>query len=66
MSDPDPFKTYLQMLQRSLSTGAATEHTHRPALQDLEETFRRETEQGMLHAQLQAFRETLIPSWPIE
>jgi len=27
----------------------------------IEETFRRETEQGMLHAQLKAFRETLIP-----
>jgi len=35
MGNPDLFKTYLQVLQRSLSTGAATEHTHRPALQYL-------------------------------
>jgi len=35
MSNPDPFKTYLQKLQQSLSTGAATEHTHRLALQYL-------------------------------
>ncbi len=35
MSNSDPFKTYLQKLRRNLSTGAATEHTHRPALQDL-------------------------------
>jgi hypothetical protein len=27
----------------------------------IEETFRRESEEGMLHAQLKAFRETLIP-----
>ena len=52
MSDPDPFKTYLQMLQRSLSTGTATEHTHRPALQDLLEAT------GEI--------DDLIPSWPIE
>lgn len=35
MSNPDPFKTYLQKLQKNLSTGAATEHTHRPVLQEL-------------------------------
>ncbi len=35
MSNPDHFKTYLQTLQKSLSTGAATEHTYRPALQYL-------------------------------
>ena len=35
MSNPDPFKTYLQKLQKNLSTGAATEHTHRSALEAL-------------------------------
>ena len=35
MSNSDPFRTYLQTLQKNLSTGAATEHTHRPALQYL-------------------------------
>lgn len=32
MSIPDPFRVYLRELQRNLSTGAATEDTHRPAL----------------------------------
>jgi len=35
MTNPDPFKTYLQKLQKNLSTGAATEHTHRSALEAL-------------------------------
>jgi hypothetical protein len=35
MSDVAPFNAYLRALQRILSTGAATEHTYRPALQDL-------------------------------
>ena len=35
MSNSYPLKTYLQTLQKNLSTGAATEHTHRPALQYL-------------------------------
>ncbi len=35
MSNPDPFRTYLQKLWKNLSTGAATEHSHRPALQEL-------------------------------
>jgi hypothetical protein len=39
MTNPDPFKTYLQELQNKLSTGDATEHTHRPALQRLIEAL---------------------------
>ena len=35
MTNPDPFKTYLQKLRKNLSTGAATEHTHRSALEAL-------------------------------
>ena len=35
MNNPDPFRIYLQELQRNLSTGSATEHTHRSALQAL-------------------------------
>jgi len=35
MTNPDPFRTYLQELQRNLSTGSATEHTHRSALRAL-------------------------------
>jgi hypothetical protein len=35
MSNPDPFGTYLRELQKNLSTGAATEHTHRSALEAL-------------------------------
>jgi hypothetical protein len=35
MTNPDPFRTYLQILRKNLSTGAATEHTHRPTLQAL-------------------------------
>jgi predicted helicase len=35
MSNSDPFETYLRELQKNLSTGAATEHTHRSALQAL-------------------------------
>ncbi|MCK4315790.1 MAG: DNA methyltransferase, partial [Anaerolineae bacterium] len=38
MTNPDPFKTYLQKLRQNLSTGAATEHTHRSALEALLET----------------------------
>jgi hypothetical protein len=39
MTNPDPFRTYLQELQRNLSTGSATEHTHRSALQALLEAL---------------------------
>jgi len=35
MTNPDPFRTYLTDLRKSLATGAATEHTHRPALKAL-------------------------------
>lgn len=35
MSNPDPFGMYLRQLQKNLSTGAATEHTHRSALEAL-------------------------------
>ncbi|NIO70413.1 MAG: hypothetical protein GTN71_15645 [Anaerolineae bacterium] len=35
MSNSDPFGTYLRELQKNLSTGAATEHTHRSALEAL-------------------------------
>jgi len=38
MSNPDPFRAYLQRLRTNLSTGAATEHTHRSALEALLET----------------------------
>jgi hypothetical protein len=33
MTNPDPFKAYLQELHNTLSTGNANEHTYRPALQ---------------------------------
>jgi hypothetical protein len=39
MTNPDPFTTYLQELQRNLSTGSATELTHRSALQALLEAI---------------------------
>jgi len=39
MTNPDPFRTYLQELQRNLSTGSATELTHRSALQALLEAL---------------------------
>jgi predicted helicase len=39
MTNPDPFRAYLQELQNKLSTGDATEHTHRPALQRLIEAL---------------------------
>jgi len=32
--------TYIEELERELSTGLATEHTHRPALKKLLEAFR--------------------------
>jgi hypothetical protein len=35
MSNPDPFGTYLRQLQKNLSTGVASEHTHRSALEAL-------------------------------
>ena len=35
MSDSDPFGMYLRELQKNLSTGAATEHSHRPSLKVL-------------------------------
>ena len=35
MNNPDPFRAYLQELHKNLSTGAATEHTHRSALKTL-------------------------------
>ncbi len=35
MSNPDPFRTYLAELRRNLATGAATELTHRSALESL-------------------------------
>jgi hypothetical protein len=37
MSTPDPFGTYLRELQKNLSTGAATEHTHRSAMEEIDE-----------------------------
>jgi hypothetical protein len=39
MTNPDPFRTYLQELRRNLSTGSATELTHRSALQALLEAL---------------------------
>ena len=39
MTNPDPFRTYLRELRRNLSTGSATEHTHRSALQALLEAL---------------------------
>ena len=33
-----PYETYLGEIQKNLSTGDATEHTHRPALQRLLES----------------------------
>jgi hypothetical protein len=39
MTNPDPFRTYLQELQRNLSTGPSTELTHRSALQALLEAL---------------------------
>jgi len=39
MSNTDPFETYLRELQKNLSTGAATEHTHRSALKALLEAI---------------------------
>lgn len=39
MTNPDPFRTYLADLRKSLATGAATEHTHRPALKALLEAL---------------------------
>jgi hypothetical protein len=35
MGSSDPLAAYLRALRRNLTTGAATEHTHRPALQHL-------------------------------
>ncbi|TKJ30092.1 MAG: N-6 DNA methylase [Chloroflexi bacterium B3_Chlor] len=35
MSNPDPFRTYLTELRKNLATGAATELTHRSALETL-------------------------------
>jgi len=37
MSNPDPFKTYLRELRKNLSTGVATEHTHRSAMEEIDE-----------------------------
>ena len=37
--DNQPYKTYLEEIQKKLSTGDATEHTHRPALQRLLESL---------------------------
>ena len=34
-----PYQTYLEEIQKNLSTGDATEHTHRPALQRLLESL---------------------------
>ena len=39
MSTVDPFRLYLKELQKNLSTGVATEHTYRPALQALIEAI---------------------------
>jgi hypothetical protein len=39
MTNPDPFRAYLQELQNKLATGDATEHSHRPALQRLIEAL---------------------------
>ena len=36
----DPFRTYLQSLQKALAAGKATEHTHRPALKTLLEALK--------------------------
>ncbi|MEW5718667.1 MAG: hypothetical protein AB1817_08590, partial [Chloroflexota bacterium] len=35
----DPFSTYLQAITKNLARGNATEHTHRPALKALLESF---------------------------
>jgi hypothetical protein len=35
MSNSDPFGAYLRQLQKNLSMGVATEHTHRSALKAL-------------------------------
>jgi hypothetical protein len=35
-----PLSTYRQQLQKNLATGAATEHTHRAALQELVESLK--------------------------
>jgi hypothetical protein len=37
MGNFDPFGTYLRELQKNLSAGAATEHTHRSALEEIDE-----------------------------
>jgi len=39
MSNGGPFRAYLQQLQKNLSTGAATEQTHRSALKGLLEAL---------------------------
>jgi len=39
MANPDPLKTYLKDLQKKLSTGDATEHTHRSTLEALLEAM---------------------------
>jgi hypothetical protein len=36
MSNSDAFGTYLRELQKNLSTGAATEHTHRSAMAEID------------------------------
>ncbi len=35
----DPFRTYLGDIEKALSAGDATEHTHRPALKALIESL---------------------------
>ena len=37
MSNSDPFGTYLRQLQKNLSTGVATEFTHRSALEEIDD-----------------------------
>jgi hypothetical protein len=37
MSNPDPFGTYLRELQKNLSMGVVSEHTHRSALEEIDE-----------------------------
>jgi hypothetical protein len=39
MTNSDPLRAYLHTLRQNVSTGAATEHTHRPALQSLLESL---------------------------
>jgi hypothetical protein len=39
MTNPDPFKSYLADLQNKLSTGGATEHSHRSTLEALIEAL---------------------------